>query len=327
MPSNFDDIKDEYNFVHNHFPDNFNDYLEEEEDKSDIFSYDNPNNNSFYISFQPNNNLFVNEFENATNRENNNSGGSEEIDKIHFISKNFNNESENTLLNKKRKRIFDITKDTKAKTKVETKKKGRKGKNYEGDRKHNKSAGDNTINKIKGYFINHFVRDVIKKNSIYGNLELKKLPNNFIADLKQSENVRLYTMKIKDILKEQSISTKYKTYNYDENRKIIEDIYRKNKELKVIKILELTFEELLVIFRKKINYQKDEIIINKIAKKIGDLDLLNNNNKYDDIFYLIENTKDKYKDMDEKELNEYIGNIKFLCCNYIKWFNDKKVKS
>ena len=133
-------------------------------------------------------------------------------------------------------------------------------------------------------------------------------------------------MKIKDILKEQNISTKYRTLNYDENRKIIEDIYRKNKELKVIKILELTFEELLVIFRKKINYQKDEILINKIAKKIGDLDLLSDNDKYDDIFYLIENTKDKYKDMDEKELNEYIDNIQFLCCNYIKWFNDKKVR-
>ena len=134
-------------------------------------------------------------------------------------------------------------------------------------------------------------------------------------------------MKIKDILKEQNISTKYRTLNYDENRKIIEDIYRKNKELKVIKILELTFEELLVIFRKKINYQKDEILINKIAKKIGDLDLLSDNDKYDDIFYLIENTKDKYKDMDEKELNEYIDNIQFLCSNYIKWFNDKKVRS
>ena len=68
------------------------------------------------------------------------------------------------------------------------------------------------------------------------------------------------------------------------------------------------------------------MLIEKIAKKIGESDLLSNNNNYDDICSLIENIKNKYKYMDEKELNEYINNIKFLCCNYIKWFDDKKVR-
>ena len=116
----------------------------------------------FILVFQPNNNLFINEFENITNENNINSEDSKEIDKIHFISENDNNESEKTLLNKKRERIFDIQKDTKtdknmnkfnnvtpATTKEETKKKGRKEKNDKGDRMHNKSSGDNIINKIK----------------------------------------------------------------------------------------------------------------------------------------------------------------------------------
>ena len=49
IPSNFDDINDDYNYSHHTFSDNMNDFLGE--NKSDIFSYDNPNNNSFYISF------------------------------------------------------------------------------------------------------------------------------------------------------------------------------------------------------------------------------------------------------------------------------------
>ena len=337
MLSNFEEIYADYNNGRDTFTDNNNGFLGE--DKQDIYSFDSQNSFIFYNSLQQNNILFINEFDNMTNGENNHSEDSKEINKIHFITKNDNDVSENNLLNKKRNPIFNITKDTNQKknmnkcnnvipetTKEETKKKGRKTKNYKGDTKHNKSSGDNIINKIKGYFINHYLRDIIRKNSIYGNLELKKLPNNFIADLKQCENLRLYKMKIKDILREQSISTKYKTYNDFENRIIIEDIYRKSKELKVIKILELTFEELLVIFRKKINYRDDKKLIEKIANKIGELDLISNNDKYDDISLLIESTKNKYKNMDEKELNEYINDIQFLCCNYIKWFNDKKVR-
>ena len=265
MIPNFEGIHDEYIFGRLAFSNDIKDCWEE--DNHDIYSNDSQNNYSFNNSFLQSNNLFntnINEFENMTNGENNISEDSKENIKIYIISKNDNNVIENKLLNKKRNCIFDIIKDTKPKkiknklnnvisgiTKEETKKKGRKTKNDIGDRKHNKLSGDNSINKIKGYFINHYIIDIIRKNSIYGNLRLKKVGNNFIADLKRDKNLRLYKMKIKDILKGQPISSKYKTYNDDENKKIIDDIYRQKKEIKVINILELTFEELLIIFRKK----------------------------------------------------------------------------
>ncbi len=90
--------------------------------------------------------------------------------------------------------------------------------------KHNKNSEDNIINKIKGTFFN-FIRDIIKKHSINYKINLKMLPYNFISDLKKNSNETLWTMKISDILYNQTISTRYNTLNRYENRKIIDKIY------------------------------------------------------------------------------------------------------
>ena len=95
-------------------------------------------------------------------------------------------------------------------------------------------------------------------------------------------------MKIKDILSKEPISTKNKRFNKYENKLLIDKIYNENKEIKVIKILELTFNEVLIIFRKKLNYYKDKEVIKLIEKNIKGLDLLENNN-YDDNDNLIDN--------------------------------------
>lgn len=187
--------------------------------------------------------------------------------------------------------------------------------------KHNKSSMDNIINKIKGHFF-HYIRDITKKNSINGNIDFKKTSYKFISNLKKDKNEGLFKSKIKDILSKEPISTKNKKSNKYENKLIIDKIYKEGKELKVIKILELTFNELFIIYRKKLNYFKDKEIINKIEKKINGLDLLINNN-YDDIDYLIKDIKKRNKTMNEIELDEYIKTVLNFCCNYEKWFNDK----
>ena len=132
-------------------------------------------------------------------------------------------------------------------------------------------------------------------------------------------------MKMKDILSKEQISRKYKKFNEYENKIIIEKIYKEKKEKKVMKILKLTFNELFVIFRKKLNYTKDETSIKQISEKIKGLDLLKNNN-YDDVDYLIEDIKKrnaKNKNMDEKELEVYIQKVKNACCHYEEFFKDK----
>ena len=57
-----------------------------------------------------------------------------------------------------------------------------------------------------------------------------------------------------DILRQEKISFKYSNFDQYENNKI----YKENKERIVIKILELTFEELFIIFRRKSNDFEDE---------------------------------------------------------------------
>ena len=182
---------------------------------------------------------------------------------------------------------------------------------------HNKNCKDNIMNKIKTNFFNDYIRDIIKKNSLKKDIDLKKLrTKEFIADLTKQTNERLFNMKIKDILCEQPISTKYSTFDTFENKLIIEKIYKENKEINVIKILELTFEELYIIYRNKLKEPEDMEKLEEIKAKIEGLELLEENNKCKDIGYLIEKLKKNHEE-------EYIEEVKTSCLGYINWFNKK----
>ena len=188
------------------------------------------------------------------------------------------------------------------------------------NKKHNRYCADNVINKLKGYLFNHFLIDIVKKNSIKKDIILKKLPNKtFIADLNKKKNEQLFKMKMADILRREKISSKYSKYDQYYNRKIIDKIYEEKKERNVIKILELTFEELFIIFRRKLNNSKDRKKLEEIKNKIKGLDLLENDD-YQDIQYFIE--EDFIKRYPEPD--KYINKVKSLCLDYQKWFNDKK---
>ena len=182
---------------------------------------------------------------------------------------------------------------------------------------HNKNCKDNIMNKIKTNFFNDYIRDIIKKNSLKKGIDLKKLrTKEFIADLTKQTNERLFNMKIKDILCEQPISTKYSTFDTFENKLIIEKIYEESKEINVIKILELTFEELFIIYRRTLKDPDDIEKLEEIKAKIEGLDLLSNENKYNDFGYLI-------KKLEKNHEEEYIEKIKILCLGYENWFNER----
>jgi len=189
------------------------------------------------------------------------------------------------------------------------------------NKEHTKNTKDNIIYKLKGNFINKFVIDSVNQNLINKKDKLKKLRcKKFIADLKLEKNIALFKMTMSDILCQQKISSKFSKFDEYENKKIIEKIYEEKKEIKVIKILELTFEELFIIFRRKLNDPNDIIKLEEIKDKIEGLDLLEENNKYQDIEYFIKKLyKKNYEDIDD-----YIKNVKEQCLNYKKWFCDKK---
>jgi hypothetical protein len=97
------------------------------------------------------------------------------------------------------------------------------------------------------------MRDIIKKNSTNKDINFFKFRTKFVADLKKDKNIDLLEVKLIDILKNQSISTKNKKSDDYENRLIINKIYEERKEKDVMKILELTFKELFIIFIRKLN--------------------------------------------------------------------------
>ena len=206
---------------------------------------------------------------------------------------------------------------------------GRKKKTDNHKRKHNKSCEDNIIIKIKGYFFN-FVRDITNKNFNNKSIYFRKIPYKFISNLTKNDNERLIDMEMKDILCEIPITTKNKKSSRFENKFIIEKLYFEGEEKKVIQILDLTFRELFIIFRRNLNFDEDKEDLEKIAKRIEDLDLLENNN-YKDINNLINRIRKKSEKIDEDtetemtedDYEEYIQEMQNLCCNYQKWFNKK----
>ena len=181
------------------------------------------------------------------------------------------------------------------------------------------------MNKIKrGYF--SYIRDVIRKNAINKDIEIKKIGNNFMENLTKKRNVILYYTKLKDIFSDVNISNKYKKFNKEHNKATIDNIYNEGKETNIINILNLTFEELFIIFRKKLNFYKDREKYKDIEEKIKGLDLLTNNN-YKDIEHLEKKIRKKYKNLKNDEVEKYIIKIKVLCCCYQQWFINKSERN
>ena len=175
-------------------------------------------------------------------------------------------------------------------------------------------------NMIKGFksYIFKFIYDIINKHLISKSLILKRLPIRLVCNLNKKFNERLLKMKISDIIYEQEnniIFVNDKFYN----RKIIDRIYEEKKERNVIKILELTFEEVLIIFRRKLNDPEDINKLEEMKDKIEGLNLLEKNDKYKDIEYFINDLENRY-DKQYIEYIEYIDEFKKVSLNYEKYF-------
>ena len=135
------------------------------------------------------------------------------------------------FLNKKRiyEKIFTVTKIPKEeKNKLMKLYRGRR-KQSNNNRIHNLLSKDYIANKIKGHFFG-FIRNIIEKNSLNGTIKFKKLQYKYITDLKKDKNEDLLKTKMRDILSNLPISKKYKQSKKDENKIIIDKIYKENKE-------------------------------------------------------------------------------------------------
>ena len=157
--------------------------------------------------------------------------------------------------------------------------------------------------------------DFINKHLIKKSFNFKLVKPRYKLYTKK-EIERLWKMKISDIIYEKEISLKYIRLDKNHNKNIIDKIYKEKEEISAIKILELTFEELFIIFRRKLNDTEDMKKLEEIKDKIEGIDLLEMNNEYEDIKYYLD-------EFSKNESQEYIEEFKRVCLEYEKIFKNR----
>lgn len=303
--------KDNYNTITNDLNENENIFLEDANEVSNKYLAQNKTTND---------NTIKNDFNDNKNYE--------------------DNQNINNLLNKKRKSPIKEEKSVQKSnneileeiknditpnkyTEIEEQKKTKRGRKYINETRkgsHDKNADDNIIVKIKTYLLNKYVRNIVKEAS-NGKYELKKFSNDLTGKVKRDLDLKLLKTKICSIYKEKNMSSKYSTYDKNENAKIIDEIYEeKEKNKTIINILELTFQELLILFRQKLNYEKDQVKLKEILSKFEGKNSLNDYIKYNDVEYFVEEIRKKNND----NAVEYIEKVEKLCCTYEEWLFNKK---
>ena len=204
-----------------------------------------------------------------------------------------------------------------------TNKRGRKKKTDKTQRKHNKNTPNNIITKIKTHIINTYIISLVEKNSLNRNkkIVLKKLSNKYVRDLNTASNKKLLNMPIKKIFLRQSITNKCTRYPRKHNKITIQKIYDEKdetkKEANVIKILNLSFRDILKMFRKRRYFRK-------ILRKYKGRKLVNKYEgliiEHDDCVDFIKKVYKNIKDM------IYIEKLRKYCFIYEKWFKNRVEK-
>ena len=150
---------------------------------------------------------------------------------------------------------------------------------------HTKFSHDNILRKIKVKFfhkITNYINSIII--SKYRNIidVLKPLKGKIAQNNTINFNKKLLKSKLKDIFLTYEINGKYKSFNKNYNKDIIDKIYNENiKEL--IDILEMTFLEVFIIFR-DLNETKKLKGLEKRDSVIREIKIKDNNKEYIDKF-------------------------------------------
>ena len=160
---------------------------------------------------------------------------------------------------------------------------------------HTKYSQDNIIGKIKCHFLNN-VNKTLNQSFIDKKNSFCKLDNYVNENLRKDYNIKLMSSTFKEIYSNTKISNKYKKYEKDINKKLIEKIYSEKNEIEAINLLEKTYIEL---FNSLIKNDLDSF-----CKQILEKEEKNGLSKADSV--------------------NYIKQIKNLCENYEEWFLNKK---
>ena len=177
---------------------------------------------------------------------------------------------------------------------------GRKTKGDNEERKHDKYTEDNKLRKIKSNFVNTFP-DYVNSSLPPEHRKFLRISKKVNEELNIEYNRKLMNKTLGEIFSQNPINGRYSKKNYQEdyNRKLVEEIYRKNEETEAIEKLNQTYLQVLDNFRKNNLEQFKDDILKKETKNFGD----------------------------RKSAMKYIDELVELLFNYERWFNDKVPRS
>ena len=207
--------------------------------------------------------------------------------------------------NRNDNRIFKILKDNKSKGRI------KKNTNLVG--KHNKFSEDNIIRKFKGRFqekLRIYINYEYKKYLLNHNQEVKKMKDliqritpKISRKIKKKDNLEWLKKKLYQLFSE-NVSDKCTLYNREHNKHEIDRIFKENKAIDVIDILNKSIGEMLYKFAHNI--------------RIDGLETLE-----DDMISL----KEKLIKENEDNINEYLKKYKNIAMNFEKIFINKSERN
>ena len=196
------------------------------------------------------------------------------------------------LIQKKDTLTPDSVKDENNPQKLLGKKKGRKQKNDDttGNALHTKKNEDNIMRKIKTHFLlfivkllNRSLKD--KTNRFY------KLDKKISEKLKRDFNIQLMKKTLRELFLTTKVNDRYKK-NCDDNRLLVEKIFKEKKEKETMKLLEMTYIEMVILIREKYLQEFLETI--------------------------------ERKEVINEDFEDYMNLVKKLLFGYENWFESKK---
>jgi len=202
-------------------------------------------------------------------------------------------------INDNKEIINIILEESKNENKNKGKKLGRKRKNEEREAFHTKDRDDNQMRKVKTYIMN-FILDYLNKSIVYNRKKFLKINKNVNQCLRKDFNMSLMQMTIKDIFVQNKINETYNDFNKERNlnQDLIKEIFEKNEDIETIKILNMKYIDLVIIYRTEF-----------LNQFISDL------------------TKKEIRAEGKKEkVESYVEQLKYLLLNYEDWFEQKKGK-
>ena len=202
-------------------------------------------------------------------------------------------------INDNKEIINIILEESKNEKKKKKKKLGRKRKNEEREAFHTKDRDDNKMRKVKTYIMN-FILDYLNKSIVYNRKQFLKINKNVNQCLRKDFNMSLMQMTIKDIFEQNKINERYNDFKKERNlnQDLIKEIFEKNEDIETIKILNMKYIDLVIIYRTEF---LNQFISDLTKKEIG-----------------AEGKKEK--------VESYVEQLKYLLLNYEDWFEQKKGK-